>query len=110
MTEVVRKRPRISAASRFAATLALIVGLGMSSGARADEAAAKSLFKAMSDYMAAQSAISLSYDTNLEFITKDKQKLALASSGTITLNGPTRSAQRAKAGLPMSRWFLTGRR
>jgi hypothetical protein len=88
MTEVVRKWIGISAASRLAATLALIVGLGMTSGARADEAAAKSLFKAMSDYMAAQNAISLSYDTNLEMVTKDKQKLALASSGMITLNRP----------------------
>jgi hypothetical protein len=88
MTEAARKWPRISVASRIAATLALIVGLGMLSGARADEAAAKSLFKAMSDYMAAQNTISLSYDTNLEMVTKDKQKLALASSGMITLNRP----------------------
>ena len=70
MTEVVRNRPSISAASRFAATLALIFGLGMTSGARADEAAAKSLLKAMSDYMAAQKVMSLSYDTNFEIVTK----------------------------------------
>jgi hypothetical protein len=44
--------------------------------------------KAMSDYMAAQSAISFSFDTDLEIVTKDKQKLALASSGTVTLNRP----------------------
>jgi hypothetical protein len=56
--------------------------------ARADEAAAKALVKAMSDYMAAQSAISFSFDTDLEIVTKDKQKLALASSGTVTLNRP----------------------
>jgi hypothetical protein len=75
-------------AAPVTATVALIVVLGMTSGARADEAAAKSLLKAMSDYMAAQNAISLSYDTNLEIVTKDKQKLTLASSGTITLNRP----------------------
>src|SRR5271154_7099743 len=88
MTEVARKWPRISGASRFAATLALIFGLGMTSGARADEAAAKSLLKAMSDYMAAQKVISLSYDTNFEIVTTDAQKLMLASSGTLTLNRP----------------------
>jgi hypothetical protein len=56
--------------------------------ARADEANAKSLLKAMSDYMAAQDAFSLSFDTNLEIVTKDEQKLALASSGTLSLNRP----------------------
>jgi len=88
MSEVVRKRPRISGASRFAATLALIFGLGMTSGARADEVAAKNRLKAMSDYMAAQKAMSLSYDTNFEIVTEDQQKLMLASSGTLTLNQP----------------------
>jgi hypothetical protein len=88
MTEVTRKLLTISAASKFAATFALIFGLGMASGARADEAEAKTLLKAMSDYMAAQKVISLSFDTDLEFVTKDKQKLMLASSGTLILNRP----------------------
>jgi hypothetical protein len=72
----------------FAITLAASIGLGMPSEARADEAAAKALVKAMSDYMAAQTAISFSFDTDLEIVTKEKQKLALASSGTVTLNRP----------------------
>jgi hypothetical protein len=80
-----------------AAALVLIVGLGTLSGAKADEADAKNLLKAMSDYLAAQKAISFGYDTNLEVVTQDQQKLALASSGTLTLNRPdkihvTRSA------------------
>jgi hypothetical protein len=64
------------------------IGLGVPLAARADDAAAKALVKAMSDYMAAQTAISFSFDTDLEIITKDKQKLALASSGTVILNRP----------------------
>jgi hypothetical protein len=55
---------------------------------RADATHAKSLLKAMSDYLAAQQAISFEYDTNLEVVTKQKQKLGLASSGTLTLNRP----------------------
>ena len=35
----------------------------------------------MSDYLAAQSTVSFGYDTNLEVVTKDQQKLLLASSG-----------------------------
>ena len=68
--------------------LASTVGLGMPMEASADEAAAKALVKAMSDYMAAQKVISFSFDTDLEIVTKDKQKLALASSGTVVLNRP----------------------
>ncbi len=70
------------------AALALMLCLGTPSGARADEADAKSLLKAMSDYMAAQDAISFGFDATLEVVTKDGQKLALASSGAVTLNRP----------------------
>ena len=62
--------------------------VGAPTAAKADEAAAKSLLKAMSDYLAAQTALSFSYDSNLEIVTQDKQKLALASSGTVTLGRP----------------------
>jgi hypothetical protein len=66
----------------------LFVGLGAPSEARADKADAKKLLKAMSDYMAAQKAISFDFDAILEVITTDDQKLALASSGTVILNRP----------------------
>ena len=58
------------------------------STARADDAQAKALFKAMSDYLAAQKAISFAYDSTLEVVTDQEQKLGLASSGTLTLNRP----------------------
>ena len=79
---------KTAAASISAVALALIVGLAAPSGANADEADAKSLLKAMSDYMAAQTAISFGYDATLEVVTSDDQKLALANSGTVTLNRP----------------------
>jgi hypothetical protein len=88
MDSIARKFATISVANLSAAALALMVFLGTPSGARADEADAKSLLKAMSDYMAAQEAISFGYDATLEVVTKDGQKLALASSGSITLNRP----------------------
>jgi len=68
--------------------LAMAVSLGMSMGASADEADAKRLLKGMSDYLAAQKAISFEYDAILEVITKDGQKLALASSGAVVLDRP----------------------
>ena len=54
----------------------------------AGDAEAKKLLKAMSDFLAAQKAISFAYDTNYEVVTKDSYKLALASSGTIELSRP----------------------
>jgi len=88
MKKTARKFLKLSVANLSAAALCLIVGLGTPSGARADEADARKLLKAMSDYMAAQKAISIQYDTILEIVTQDKQKLGIASSGKITLNRP----------------------
>jgi hypothetical protein len=88
MKKLTRKLAKVSAASISAAVLALILGLGTPSGARADAAEAKSLLKAMSNYMAAQKVISFAYDASLEVVTKDHQRLALLSSGTVTLNRP----------------------
>ena len=62
----------------------------ISFAACADEAHAKARFKAMSDYLAAQNAISLDYDSYLEIVTTQEQKLGLASSGTLTLNRPNK--------------------
>ena len=75
----------------IAASLALTVGVGSATGARADEQEAKRLFKAMSDYLATEKTIAFSYDSNLEIVTKDKQKIALASSGTVTLERPDKA-------------------
>ncbi|WP_408597400.1 DUF2092 domain-containing protein [Pseudomonas sp. PLMAX] len=67
--------------------LALTIGLSTPT-AQADEAYAKTLIKKMSDYMSAQKNISFNYDTILEVVTKDKQRLALAGSGTVALTRP----------------------
>ncbi len=59
MRTTVRRLVKISALCIIAAALSLTVGLGTPSGVRADEADAKRLLKAMSDYMASQKAIHL---------------------------------------------------
>jgi hypothetical protein len=68
--------------------LAMTAGVGGTTIASADEANAKTLLKAMSDYMAAQKTVSFGYDATFEVVTKDDQKLALLSSGDVTLNRP----------------------
>jgi hypothetical protein len=52
----------------------------------------------MSDYLAAQKAISFEYDATLEIVTKDEQKLELASSGTMVLNRPNKLHATRSAG------------
>ena len=64
----------------------LVAGMALAVSAYAQEA--NKLLKAMSDYMAAQTAISFGFDTNLEVVTKDHQKFLLASSGSVDLKRP----------------------
>lgn len=68
--------------------LAMTVGVGGATIASTDEASAKKLLKAMSDYIAAQKTVSFGYDATYEVVTKDDQKLALLTSGDVTLNRP----------------------
>jgi len=76
--------------AKMSAIVLAVAAAGMASisVARADETQAKSLLKAMSDYLAAQKTLSFDYDTNLELVTTQQQKIGLASSGTLTLERP----------------------
>jgi hypothetical protein len=83
---------------RLSAAALAFTSLAAVTAAHADEEQAKKLLKAMSDYMSAQKAISFDYDTTLEIVTKEDQKLALASSGTLTLNRPDKLRATRKGG------------
>ena len=67
---------------------AATAGMVSISVVHADEAQAKALLKAMSDYLAAQKAISFDYDSNLDIVSTQQQKIGLASSGTLTIERP----------------------
>jgi hypothetical protein len=71
--------------------LSFTFGLAVPQDANADANDARKLLKAMNNYMVAQNAISFAYDSTLEVVTKDKQKLALESSGTVLLNRPDKA-------------------
>jgi hypothetical protein len=83
-----RRLSAIAKACTAIAALCVAAQLSSVSPARADVAQAKQIFKAMSDYLAGQSVISFDYDSSLEMITKQDQKLAFTSSGSVTLNRP----------------------
>jgi hypothetical protein len=76
----------LSAAS--ALLLVLTAWTASSPPAVADQAQARSLLKAMTDYVGAQQSIAFEYDATLEVVTKDRQKLQLVSSGTVSLARP----------------------
>ena len=84
VSKVTRRAMTCAAAATAAATMCI----ANMSAAFADETHAKNLMKAMSDYMAGQQAIAFDFDSNLEVVTRQNQKLGLASSGAVTLNRP----------------------
>jgi len=73
---------------RFMQTACALAIILAASTSQADENDARKLMKAMSDYLAAQKAISFDFDNNLEIVTTQQQKIALAGSGAVTLNRP----------------------
>ena len=70
---------------------------------------AKALLKAMSDYLAAQKVISLSYDSVFEVVSKEKQKLQIATSGTILLNRPDKVRTTRKSGFADTEMVYDGK-
>jgi len=92
-----------------ATVLCMLILFGASVSVKADEADAKRILKAMSDYMAAQKSISFEFDATLAVITTDKQKLALASSGTVSLNRPDKIHAKRSGGFADVEMFFDGK-
>jgi hypothetical protein len=55
---------------------------------RAEDNGASKILRAMSDYVAKQKSISATFDTDVEVITNDLQKIQFASSGTMQMVRP----------------------
>ena len=81
-------QPKLTLSGALAVLLVLTAWMASSPPAVADQAQARSLLKAMTDYVGAQQSIAFDYDATLEVVTKDRQKLQLASSGTVSLARP----------------------
>jgi hypothetical protein len=76
--------------SRIAARAVLLCAALGQTAAYADEADAKRLLKTMSDYLAAQKAIAFDFDSNLDIVSTQEQKIGLAASGNLILNRPNK--------------------
>jgi hypothetical protein len=66
----------------------LTVSASLMSQAKAESGDADRLLKAMSDYVASQNTISVSYDSDIEVITSHLQKIQFTSSGQVQLSRP----------------------
>ncbi len=79
---------RNSPKAGLAITVALVVMAFLSAAPSAQAQDAAKVLKAMTDYVAGQNVISATYDTDIEVITNDLQKIQFASSGQMLLSRP----------------------
>jgi hypothetical protein len=81
-----------------AAVMTAFVAMAFGPPTMANEDDAKKLMKSMSDYMADQKSISLDFDSSLEVVTHDHQKLAFANSGKVKMVRPDKLHVTRKGG------------
>ena len=86
------------AAKALPAAIVSLAILGAPPVALGDEEFARTRFKEMSDYLAAEEAFAFTYDSVLEVVTTDGQKLQLVSSGDAVVNRPDRIRVRRHGG------------
>jgi hypothetical protein len=81
-------RTSLRASTHFSmvAVSATILAAATSYGARADDSA--TLLKAMTDYTAAQKSVTATFDSDVEVITQELQKIQFASSGQLKMTRP----------------------
>lgn len=81
--------------SATAVSIAVLSGV-TAHGARADDPA--KLLKAMSDYLAGQKSLSAKFDSDIEVITPELQKIQFTSSGEMKMNRPDKLRIRRTGG------------
>lgn len=74
--------------------LSLLAGMALTGApapaAWADDNAAQSILKAMSDYVSHQESLSLKYDADVEVVTPTVEKIQFSASGDITMTRPNK--------------------
>src|SRR5262245_48914833 len=78
---------RLKRVARVAIGIAALGFAGLSNG-HADEAGAKRILKSMADYVSAQKTLSLTFDSDIEVITQELEKIQFTNSGRVLLSRP----------------------
>jgi len=82
----------------FFSILLAVVLLAAGQVARAQENDAKSILKAMSDYVGSQKTIALTFDSDIEVITPQLEKIQFSNSGKALLSRPDKLHARRVSG------------
>ena len=83
---------------RLVIAAALVVACATGTTARAAEDDAKAILKSMSDYLSGQSTISLTFDSDIEVITPQMEKIQFTNSGETLLRRPDKLRARRVGG------------
>ena len=94
--------------SFFSILLAAVL-LAAGAGLRAQENDAKSILKAMSDYVGNQKTIGLTFDSDIEVITPQLEKIQFSNSGKALLSRPDKLHARRVSGHADVELFYDGR-
>ena len=70
---------------------------------------ARGLLKAMSDYLAAQQSISMTFDSVFEVVSDQKQKFQIATSGTVDMTRPDKIHTTRKSGFSDTEMMFDGK-
>lgn len=91
------RKPRMHA---LLPCLAALAGLGLATGASAQDsdATARAAVKAMTDFLAAQPALAVEFDTSLEAVTPDFEKIQFNSTGHVEVVRPDRIHMQRRGG------------
>ena len=92
----------------FAVSLCGLAALSIGNAQAADDDAGQ-ILKSMSDYLAAQKTISLTFDSSLEVITPEMEKVQFASSGTLLMHRPNEIKATRTGGYADVEMFFDGK-
>lgn len=83
---------------RLFTTAASIAVLSLAAGGSASAGDPEALLKAMSDYLASQKSLSAKFDSDIEVVTPELQKIQFSSSGDMKMNRPDKLRIRRTGG------------
>jgi len=95
-------------AKRMAMAL-FAIAIALPSAASAGEAEAKTMLKAMTDYMTAQRDLAFRYDASIDVVTKDGERLQIAYSGRVAFARPDKLAATRSGGFANIETFFDGK-
>jgi len=82
-------KPVRRSASLLASMAAVVLATALSSGSsRAQGTDANRILKTMSEFIAKQQNVSIAFDSDIEIVTQDLQKIQFANSGTVLMSRP----------------------